>query len=445
MGCFYHLDPRKDEIFMALTNNTRHSIVVGDHDDSALHTALSQYDTTADLLELSPDLRAILGAFERTVTVDFPVRMDSGEVHMMKGYRSVHNRSRGPGKGGIRYAPDVSLSEVKALSMWMTWKCSLVNVPFGGGKGGVTCDPHNLSVGELERITRRFTYELSPFIGPDVDIPAPDMNTNEQTMAWIVDTYSMICGKTELGVVTGKPVALGGSLGRTAATGRGVMDIVDCAMKKMNLKPEGSTVAIQGFGNVGVYAAITAVEDYGMKVVAVSDSRAMVVNEKGLDVHALIKFKAQTGSVANFPEAETTDKENLLTYPCDVLIPSASFSVITEDNAAKLDCKIIAEGANGPTTPEADAILHEKGVVVLPDILANAGGVIVSYFEWVQARQSLFWPEGKVNCRLKETLHVAFEKTWSLAKERNVDMRVAALMIGIDNVAKATKTRGIYP
>lgn len=415
------------------------------HDDSALHTALSQYDTTADLLNLPSDIRSILRAFERTVTVEFPVRMDNGEVQVLQGYRSVHNRSRGPGKGGIRYAPDVSMPEVKALSMWMTWKCSLANVPFGGGKGGVTCDPHSLSPTELERITRRFTYELSPFIGPDVDIPAPDMNTNEQTMAWIVDTYSMICGKTELGVVTGKPVELGGSLGRTAATGRGVMDIVDCAMKKIDHKPEGSTVAIQGFGNVGIYAAITAVEDYGMKVTAVSDSSAMVVNEKGLDVAALVAYKAKTGSVANFPEAQTLDKEELLTYPCDVLIPSASFSVITEDNADKLQCKFIAEGANGPTTPEADAILHNKGIVVLPDILANAGGVIVSYFEWVQARQSRFWAEQKVNRNLKDTLHIAFEKTWNLAKERNVDMRVAALMIGIDSVAKATKTRGIYP
>ena len=379
----------------------------------------------------------------REIKVYIPVRMDTGHIQVFEGYRVQHNFARGPAKGGIRYAPDVSLDEVKALSAWMTWKCAVVNVPFGGGKGGIICDPHQMSVGELERLTRRYTSELIDFIGPDKDVPAPDMNTNEQTMAWIMDTYSMHMRHTVNAVVTGKPVALGGSLGRREATGRGVMFTVNEAIKRLNRKPEDTTVVVQGSGNVGGIGA-ELMHQYGYKVIAISDVGGGIYNPNGLDIPAVLEFLKNNKSLDDYPGVEHVDNKSLLEIECDVLAPCATENQITSENANRIKCRILAEGANGPTTPKADKILHDKGIFVIPDILANAGGVTVSYFEWVQDRMGYFWSEDEVNTRLENKMVASFNELVHYSDKHKVDSRTAAYMLAIDRVAYDTRMRGIY-
>ncbi|HEY2555167.1 MAG TPA: Glu/Leu/Phe/Val dehydrogenase, partial [Candidatus Cybelea sp.] len=355
-----------------------------------------------------------------------------------------HNLSRGPGKGGIRFHPDVTLDEVKALAMWMTWKCALVNIPFGGAKGGVICDPKNMSMQELENLTRRFTNEISIIIGPEKDIPAPDVYTTPQIMAWIMDSFSMQHGYSIPGVVTGKPVSIGGSLGRDKATARGCSYVVDEAMAELGKEIAGARVAIQGFGNAGMYAA-QLMSDIGYKIVAVSDSRGGVANDEGLDVKGLTAHKAETGSVTGFRGGERIDNRAVLEFDCDVLVPAALEKVITGDNASQIRARIVAEAANGPTTPDADAILFDRGIMVLPDILANAGGVTVSYFEWVQDLQANFWEEAEINERLKHKMVRAFRETHEQAKRHGVSMRQGAYCVAVSRVAEATKLRGLYP
>jgi glutamate dehydrogenase (NAD(P)+) len=354
-----------------------------------------------------------------------------------------HNLSRGPGKGGIRYHPDVTLDEVKALAMWMSWKCALVNIPFGGAKGGVICDPKAMSIQEIENLTRRFTSEISIFIGPEKDIPAPDVYTTPQIMAWIMDTYSMQHGYSIPGVVTGKPIAVGGSLGRDKATARGCLYVVDEAMKELGL-PRPARVSIQGFGNAGLHAA-ELFDAEGYRIVAVSDSRGGVANPSGLDVQKLIAWKGEQGTVVGFGGGQSISNKDVLEYECEVLVPAALEKVITAENAPRIKAKIIAEAANGPTLPEADDILHERGIMVLPDILANAGGVTVSYFEWVQNLQELFWEEQAVNDRLRRIMERAFRDTLDHARRRNVNMRRGAYAVAVGRVAEATKLRGVYP
>jgi glutamate dehydrogenase (NAD(P)+) len=369
--------------------------------------------------------------------------MDTGHIKVFEGYRVQHNFARGPAKGGIRYAPDVSLDEVKALSAWMTWKCSVVNVPFGGGKGGIICNPVQMSLGELERLTRRYTAELIDFIGPDKDVPAPDMNTNEQTMAWIMDTYSMHARHTVTAVVTGKPVALGGSLGRREATGRGVMFTVNEAIKRFNLTPNSTSVVVQGSGNVGGIGA-QLMHEAGYKVTGLSDVGSGIYNSNGLDIPGALDYLQKNRSFEGYTEADHVGNKELLELECDVLAPCATENQITSENAERLKCKILAEGANGPTTPKADKILHDKGIFVIPDILANAGGVTVSYFEWVQDRMGYFWTENTVNQRLEEKMVASFNELCHFAEKHNVDTRTAAYMLAIDRVAYDTRMRGIY-
>lgn len=402
-----------------------------------------RFDRAAKLLGLDPDLYAVMRVPSREIKVYIPVRMDSGHIEVFEGYRVQHNFARGPAKGGIRYAPDVSLDEVKALSAWMTWKCAVVNVPFGGGKGGIICNPHQMSIGELERLTRRYTAELIDFIGPDKDVPAPDMNTNEQTMAWIMDTYSMHARHTVTAVVTGKPVPIGGSLGRREATGRGLMFTVNEAIKRFNLTPEQTSVVVQGSGNVGGLGA-SLMHQYGYKVTAISDINGGIYNANGLDIPAVLAYLQTNKTLEGYTEADTVSNSEILELECDVLAPCATENQITSENAAKLNCKILAEGANGPTTPKADQILHEKGVFVIPDILANAGGVTVSYFEWVQDRMGYFWSEDVVNQRLEEKMVASFNELSHFAELHNVDSRTAAYMLAIDRVAYDTRMRGIY-
>ncbi|HRH46603.1 MAG TPA: Glu/Leu/Phe/Val dehydrogenase, partial [Pyrinomonadaceae bacterium] len=368
-----------------------------------------RFDRAAQLLGLDPDLYAVMRVPSREIKVYIPVKMDTGHIEVFEGYRVQHNFARGPAKGGIRYAPDVTLDEVKALSAWMTWKCAVVNVPFGGGKGGIICDPRQMSIGELERMTRRYTSELIDFIGPDKDVPAPDMNTNEQTMAWIMDTYSMHARHTVTAVVTGKPVALGGSLGRREATGRGVLFCVNEAIKRFNLTPEETTVVVQGSGNVGGIGA-QLMHEKGYKVVAISDVGGGIYNKNGIDIPKALEFLQKNRSFEGFGGVEHVSNSELLELPCDVLAPCATENQITSENAGKINCKILAEGANGPTTPKADKILHDKGIFVIPDILANAGGVTVSYFEWVQDRMGYFWREDEVNQRLEEKMVASFNE-----------------------------------
>jgi glutamate dehydrogenase (NAD(P)+) len=376
--------------------------------------------------------------------VSVPVRMDDGGFRMYTGYRVQHNLSRGPGKGGIRFHPDVTLDEVKALAMWMTWKCALANIPFGGAKGGVICDPKHMSVQELENLTRRFTTEISIIIGPEKDIPAPDVYTTPQIMAWIMDTFSMQHGYSIPGVVTGKPISVGGSLGRDKATARGCLYVVDEAMREMQRPVEGARVAIQGFGNAGMYAA-QLMEARGYRVVAVSDSQGGVANDRGLDARGLSAHKYETGSVVGFKGGERIDNRDVLEYDCDVLVPAALEKVITADNAVRIKAKIVAEAANGPTVPEADDILFERGIMVLPDILANAGGVTVSYFEWVQDLQANFWEEDEINERLKRKMTRAFREAHEQAQRHGVSMRKGAYCVAVNRVAEATKLRGLYP
>jgi glutamate dehydrogenase (NAD(P)+) len=415
----------------------------GSDEKNPFEAMSERFDRAAQLLGLEADLYAVMRVPSRELKVYIPVRMDSGHIEVFEGFRVQHNFARGPAKGGIRYAPDVTLDEVKALSAWMTWKCAVVNVPFGGAKGGIICNPIQMSIGELERLTRRYTSELLDFIGPDRDVPAPDMNTNEQTMAWIMDTYSMHARHTVTAVVTGKPIALGGSLGRREATGRGVLFTVNEAIKRFNLTPEQTSVVVQGSGNVGGIGAAL-MHERGYKVIAISDVHGGIYNSKGLDIPNVLEYLQYTKSLEGYKDADQLNNKELLEIECDVLAPCATENQITSENADRIKCKILAEGANGPTTPKADKILHEKGIFVIPDILANAGGVTVSYFEWVQDRMGYFWREDEVNQRLEEKMVASFTELSNLAELHNVDTRTAAYMLAIDRVAFDTKMRGIY-
>lgn len=412
--------------------------------DTALGSALSQFDRVADYLELDPGTRAILRAPKRELTVRFPVKMDDGHVEVFTGYRVQHNLARGPAKGGIRFHPATDLDEVRALAMWMTWKSALVNVPFGGAKGGVTVDPSTLSQRELEGVTRRFAAELQGVIGPDTDIPAPDMGTNAQTMAWMMDTISMHAGYTVPGVVTGKPVVLGGSAGRADATGLGVTFTAARALERLGSALDGARVAIQGFGNVGE-ATARVMHERGATIVAVTDVYGGVANPRGLDPVALKSHVDATGSVRGAPDTEPIGNAELIAVDCDVLVLAALEGQITGANAAMVRARVIAEGANGPVTPDADSILHDRGIVAVPDILCNAGGVVVSYFEWVQNLQSYSWPATDVVSRLEDVLGRAFDEVWDLHTERNIDPRLAAHTIAVARVAEALKLRGLYP
>jgi len=405
--------------------------------------AAIRFENAAAKLNLDDGMRKILKTPAKELTVAIPIVLDDGRIEVFTGYRVQHSIARGPAKGGIRYAPDVSLDEVRALASWMTWKCAVVNLPYGGGKGGVICDPAILSHIELERITRRYTAEILDIIGPEKDIPAPDMNTNEQTMAWIMDTYSMHKRETTTGVVTGKPLNLGGSLGRPEATGRGCLFVSREALKRFEIPPTRARVVIQGFGNVGGMAARLMARE-GIKVVCIIETDGAAYNANGLDIEALLKHRRETGSILYFPEAQNLSAEDGLSLHCDVLLPAAKENVITAANAASLNCKIICEGANGPTTAPADHILAERGIFVVPDILANAGGVTVSYFEWVQDRQGYFWNEKLVNERLEEIMVNSFYDVLKYAREHNVENRTAAYMLALDRVAFAIKLRGLY-
>ena len=414
-----------------------------DKEKNPFEAMKSRFDRAAELLSLDPDLYAVLIVPNRELKVYIPVRMDSGRIQVFEGYRVQHNFARGPAKGGIRYAPDVTIDEVKALAAWMTWKCAVVNVPFGGGKGGVVCDPQQMSIRELELLTRRYAAELIDFIGPDKDVPAPDMNTNEQTMAWIMDTYSMHARHTVNAVVTGKPVALGGSKGRREATGRGVLVVVNEAIKRFGLTPPQTRVVVQGSGNVGGIGA-QLMHEAGYKVLAISDVNGGIYNPDGIDIPAALKHLNATRSFEDFPNVEHVTNEDLLEIECDVLVPAATENQIRSDNAERIKCKVLAEGANGPTTAGADEILQRKGIFVIPDILANAGGVTVSYFEWVQDRMGYFWKEEVVNERLQDVMVASFNDLVKYAERHNVDTRTAAYMLAIDRVAYDTRMRGIY-
>jgi len=406
--------------------------------------ALTQLDIAARKLDLDPGLHEILRHPKRELTVHFPVRMDDGSLKVYTGYRVQHNLSRGPAKGGIRYHPDVTLDEVKAMAMWMTWKCAVVNIPYGGAKGGVVCNPRQMSPGEVERLTRRYTTEISLLLGPERDIPAPDVNTNPQIMAWMMDTYSMHKGYTIPAVVTGKPLDCGGSEGRVEATGRGCAIAARQAAKVLGRSLEGMRVAIQGFGNVGSCAA-KILEEMGARIIAISDSRGGIVNLKGLDVRKVMEHRERTRTVTGFPDTEPISNTELLEMDCDLLVPSALENQITGVNAHRIAARIIIEGANGPTTPEADEILARRGIFLVPDILANSGGVTVSYFEWVQDLQAFFWTEAEVNQKLEQIMAHSFNNVLQMSRRHEVDMRTAAYMLAVDRVARATQIRGIYP
>jgi glutamate dehydrogenase (NAD(P)+) len=407
--------------------------------------AVAQFDQAAELMKLDPNLRQRLKMPERSLIVSIPVRMDNGSVRLFTGYRVQHDSSRGPSKGGIRYHPDVNLGEVAALAMWMTWKCALAGLPYGGAKGGVRVNPAQLSRGELQRLTRRYASEIFPLIGPDKDVPAPDVGTDAQVMAWIMDTYSQQVGFAVPGVVTGKPLSVGGSLGREEATGRGVVYVTLEAMRHLGLSPQGATVAIQGFGNVGSNTA-RIMQDIGAKVVAVSDQTGGIYNPKGLDIPELvIRYREKRQALSETKLGEAISNDELLTLNCTVLVPAALSEQITDKNADKLRCRILVEGANGPTSLEADRILTEKNVFIIPDILANAGGVIVSYFEWVQDAQRFFWKEKDIQDRLQEIITAAFQRTLQFSLKQKSTMRMAALISGIDKVAQAHLARGLYP
>jgi len=403
-----------------------------------------QLENVVRAVGLEANLVNVLSECKKAVIVSVPTRMDDGSVRVFQGYRVTHNVARGPSKGGIRYHPDVTLDETRALAMWMTWKCALMGIPFGGAKGGIAVDPKKLSRFELERMTRRYTSEIINEIGPERDIPAPDVGTDSKVMAWIFDTYSMNKGHSVLGVVTGKPLALGGSVGREEATARGGLYCVREALRKRDLRMEGATVAIQGFGNVGSYLAKLLAEG-GARVIAVSDSSGGLLNPGGLDIPSTIAHKQETGQLAGLRGAESISNEDLLQLPCDVLAPCALEQVIHGENADKIRATIICEGANGPTTPAADEILEDRGVLVLPDVLANAGGVVVSYFEWVQGLQEYFWKETEVNAKLNDIVTRAFNETWQTAQDRGVSMRLAAYGLAVRRVSEATVIRGLYP
>ena len=451
----------------------------GDWEDNVMSEELNPYkiaqqqlDNVAKLLKLKRGVIELLKYPHREITVNFPIKMDNGDIKIFPGYRVQHNNARGPCKGGIRFHPDVSLDEVRALAMWMTWKTAVVNIPYGGGKGGVICNPKKLSIGEQERLTRRFASEISIIIGPEKDIPAPDVGTNAQTMAWIMDTYSMIKGFSVPGVVTGKPPHLGGSRGREEATGRGVMFVIREALKHMDYKYipikdyeeehkehecdfrdeladvdymiNGATVAIQGFGNVGLNAA-RLLQHNGAKIIAVSDSRGGILNKEGFDIEQVITHETNTGSVIGFEGAEPLDPKQILELDCDVLVPAALENQLTAQNVDNVEVKVVAEAANGPTTPEADKVLHDKKIFLIPDILANAGGVTVSYFEWVQSLQSFFWSERDVNCKLRDIMVKAFHEVLKMSQDKNVDIRTAAYLVAVGRVSDAIMHRGIFP
>jgi glutamate dehydrogenase (NAD(P)+) len=406
--------------------------------------ARQQLRHVAEVFEIDENLVNVLSNCKKSIEVSVPVGMDDGSTQVFAGYRVVHNIARGPSKGGIRYHPDVTLDEVKSLAMWMTWKCALAGIPFGGAKGGVVCNPKEMSRNELQRMTRRFTTEIINEIGPEVDIPAPDVGTDGRIMAWIFDTYSMNKGHSVLGVVTGKPLTIGGSLGREEATARGALYCIRDVAQKLGVTLADQRVAVQGFGNVGSFLAKFVAED-GATVVAISDSQTALYNPNGIDVPAAFARKRDTGSFDGLKGADRITNEELLVADCDILAPCALEQVITEENASQVKAKIIVEGANGPITPAADEILFERGITILPDILANAGGVIVSYFEWVQGLQEYFWKEAEVNAKLNDIITRAFDETWATGQARGVDMRTAAYGLAVQRVAEATVTRGIYP
>jgi glutamate dehydrogenase (NAD(P)+) len=406
--------------------------------------AQEQFDHAAEKLDLDDGMRRVLRVPQRELTVNFPVTLDTGDVRVFTGYRVQHNVSRGPGKGGIRYHQDVTLDEVRALAMWMSWKCACVNIPFGGAKGGVIVDPKKLSIREVEGLTRRFTTEISPLIGPDRDIPAPDVNTNAQTMAWMMDTFSMHHGYTISGVVTGKPISIGGSLGRNEATARGAVFTLLQASAALRRPLPGARVSIQGYGNAGSIAATLLAEEEA-SIVAVSDSSGGIYNPKGLDPARVSGWKREHGTVVGFPGSEEISNQQILEVECEILVPAALENQITRHNAPRIQAGIVAEAANGPTTPEADQILHDRGIFVIPDILCNAGGVTVSYFEWVQDMQSFFWTESRINESLHEIMDRAFESVHAMSHRHSVHMRTAAYMVAVARVAEATTLRGLYP
>jgi glutamate dehydrogenase (NAD(P)+) len=414
-------------------------------DTHTFRLAVAQFDRAAEAMQLDPNLRERLKLPQRSLIVSLPVRMDDGRVEVFTGYRVQHDSSRGPCKGGIRYHQSVSLGEVSALAMWMTWKCALANLPYGGAKGGIQVSPKSLSPAELQRLTRRYAAEIFPLIGPDKDVPAPDVGTDAQVMSWIMDTYSQQVGYAVPGVVTGKPLSLGGSLGREEATGRGVVYVTLEALRHLKLSIENATVAIQGFGNVGSHTALI-MQQEGARVVAVSDVAGGIYNAKGLDIPELIRRYRNSGqSLSEMKMGEPITNEELLQLDCTVLVPAALSEQITENNADRLRCRVLSEGANGPTTLEADRILEEKGIFIIPDILANSGGVIVSYFEWVQDLQRFFWSANDIQRRLHDIITSAFHRTLQFSIERRTSMRMAALMSGIDQVAQAHLQRGLYP
>ena len=406
--------------------------------------AKQQFNRAADYLELDASIRNVLSSAKRQLIVSIPVKMDGGDVQVLEGYRVKHNIARGPAKGGIRYHPNVTLDEVKALASWMTWKCATVGIPYGGGKGGVICDPKSLSMNELERLTRRYAFEIAPIIGPDRDIPAPDVYTDEQTMAWIMDTISMVRGHTELGVVTGKPISLGGSQGRSEATARGCLYALREACKVKGLELRGARVSVHGFGNAGANIARLAAED-GARVVAICDSRVGLYSESGIDIKTALRHKKQTKSLVGLSGVKEMSPEEVLTVDCDILLPAALENAITLANVGKVKAKIIAELANGPTTPGADRVLDGEGVLLVPDILANAGGVTVSYYEWVQDQYSFFWSERQINETLEQTIRTAFKAVHETMQRYDTDMRTGAYILAVDRVAEATRVRGIFP
>ena len=411
--------------------------------ENPFESMMERFEIAAKIIGLDQGLYNYLKAPTKQVITSVPITMDNGSLEVFEGYRVIHNNVLGPSKGGIRYAPDISLDEMKALAAWMTWKCAIVNIPFGGAKGGIKCDPSLLSTSELERLTRRFTSNLLDVFGPDRDIPAPDMNTNEQTMAWIMDTYSMHSKRTETAVVTGKPSLIGGSLGRREATGRGVTSVALGALHKIGIKPNDSIAVIQGFGNVGSVTA-QALYEQGVKIVGLSDVNGAIYNSNGFNINEMIEHVERHKTLIDYQNAEPITNEELLELQCDVLIPAAKEDQITSKNAKKVKCKIIAEGANGPTTAKADPILQSNGILVIPDILANAGGVTVSYFEWVQDRMGYFWTLDRVNRRLDRMMHEAFTNVYKSAEKHNVSLRIGAYIIAIEKVAHTLKLRGIY-
>jgi glutamate dehydrogenase/leucine dehydrogenase len=407
--------------------------------------ALKQLQETAKIINLDEGIHKILAKPKRVLTVSLPVKMDDGRIEVFTGFRFQHNDARGPFKGGIRYHPQVTIEEVMALSMWMTWKCAIVGIPLGGGKGGIICNPKNMSNLELERMTRRYAYAISDIIGPYTDIPAPDVYTGGQEMAWIMDTYSTLKGnRSEPAVITGKPLPIGGSLGRTEATGRGLSFTVREAAKRLNINMNGATVVVQGFGNAGQFAA-QLVEEQGAKVIAVSDTQGAIINKNGFSVNELIKFKLENKSIHDFPGSTEISNDELLTTECTILIPAALENQITKDNASKIKTKIVAEAANGPTTPDADQIFYESNILVIPDVLANSGGVTVSYFEWLQNLRREYWSEAEVNERLDEIMTKAFAEVYDAHQKYNTNMRTASIALAVNRVAEAIKLRGMWP